>query len=199
MKQLILAIDGSNIAGDSWRWEFHLQCPGNGVCTLSGRQAVSGHRSRSIGSRAGLRNGIEVYGALVDLMSEAELVLDDDDLPDIAETIAIHDARLADQFRNAPELIEQRDEAARLASQDARDTQLKPFRGTIDRYVLQFSDAPLRFPGGGSYGTRRGWMKRYIEDYVIAHGLLPSGTHTIHVEVSGATYSGGTHEYSGLS
>jgi hypothetical protein len=55
-----------------------------------------------------------------------------------------------------------------------REAKLSPYRSIIDKYVLRFSDKPLRYPGAlGSYGTERHWAKLFIEVYVLNHGRLP--------------------------
>jgi hypothetical protein len=75
---------------------------------------------------------------------------------------------------------------------------LAQFRSTIDKYVLKFSDTPLRYPGGASYGTKRNWAKSFIEKHVVENGQLPDGNHQIKVTVGGAGYSGATHDFSEL-
>ena len=76
---------------------------------------------------------------------------------------------------------------------------MRPYQEIIDNYVLRFSDEPLRYPGGmATYGTRRGWVKHFIENYVVANGRLPTGEHRIDVKVGGAGYSGGTYDFSDL-
>jgi hypothetical protein len=32
------------------------------------------------------------------------------------------------------------------------------------------SDAPLHYPGGGNYPSKRFWVRRFIEDYVLDTG-----------------------------
>jgi hypothetical protein len=83
-------------------------------------------------------------------------------------------------------------------SQTQRDAILKPLRELIDSYVLKFSDKPLRYLTGGTYGAHRYWVKCFIEHYVIAHGRLPTGKHLISVNVNGAGYSNGTVDFSDL-
>jgi hypothetical protein len=85
------------------------------------------------------------------------------------------------------------------SSADEREAILRPYRAVIDSYVLKFSDEPLRYPGGGgNYGTHRMWMRRFIEDHVVANGCLPRGEHAIRVQVGLTGYSGGSHDFSDL-
>lgn len=86
----------------------------------------------------------------------------------------------------------------KLVADNERESKLRAYRETIDEYVLQFSDKPLRMPGGASYGTRRDWMKCFIEDFVIANDRLPTGEHKIDVKIEGVGYSGGFHHFSDL-
>ena len=82
---------------------------------------------------------------------------------------------------------------AKLAAAQ-REKILAPYRNRIDKYVLCFSDERLRYPGGGSYGTQRGWAKRFIEEYLVANGELPYGEHDIKVQ----GYSAPKHDFSDL-
>jgi hypothetical protein len=80
-----------------------------------------------------------------------------------------------------------------------RETKLSPYRSIIDKYVLRFSDKPLRYPGAlGSYGTQRHWAKLFIEVYVLNHGRLPDQKLWIDVLVDGAGYGGTEHDFSDL-
>jgi hypothetical protein len=95
-------------------------------------------------------------------------------------------------------LLEHRQKIAVQKDAADRERKVSPYRALIDEYVLRFSDKPLRYPGGGSYGTSRSWMRRFIEDYVVDNGRLPDGEHQIDVNRDGAHYSGGTHDFSDL-
>jgi hypothetical protein len=67
-----------------------------------------------------------------------------------------------------------------------REAKLAPYRSVIDKYVLRFSDEPLRYPASrASYGTRRRWMKLFIEQYVLNRGRLPDQELRIDVTVDG--------------
>lgn len=189
MKRLILKFAECNIAGYSWGSNFYLERKEDGTYSLSCRQGDP---------VMGLRDGADIYEALDEILSEAGHSLGGQDLCAVADKIAKIDAGVAEQFRNGPELLQQRyaAEAERAASE--REELLRPYRQVIDRYVLKISNEPLRYPGGGSYGTKRGWTKRFIEDYVIANGRLPTGGHRIEVKIGGASYSGGTEDFSDL-
>jgi hypothetical protein len=101
--------------------------------------------------------------------------------------------------KRAQELLEQREEIAAQKAAAEREAKLNPYRALIDEYVLKFSDAHLRLPGGGSYPSKRFWVKRFIEDYVLDKGRLPDGKHRIKVETDGCHYSGDTHDFGDLT
>jgi hypothetical protein len=90
-------------------------------------------------------------------------------------------------------------EVAAQQSAAEREAKLSPYRSVIDKYVLRFSDKPLRYPGGlGGYGTQRLWVKLFIEQFVLNHGRLPDQKLWIDVTVDGAGYSGGEHDFNDL-
>lgn len=214
MKNLILKISDSNIAGFQWRWEFYLESERDGSYTLSCRHIVTEDELTTtdpIGRQQDcddlpsnfdpireLRDGADIYEALEGMMSEAGYSLGQFYLPQIADEIAKINAVAADGFRCGPELLEKRTEAEDIKKAAEREASLLPFRETIDRYIVRFSDKPLRYPGGATCGTARAWAKRFIEDYVIANGRLPTGEHDIKVRINGGSYSGPAHDFSDL-
>ena len=189
MKKLIATITGENMAGGSWRRHFYLEHAPNGTYTL---------RTRYLDPAIDLRDGVDIFESFEFMVANAGYSLEDVDLADVAENIATLDAVIADQFQRCPELLEERYEAEAKAAATEREAILLPYREIIDRYVLKISDAPLRYPGGASYGNPRGWITRFIEDYVVANGRLPTGKHQIVVQNGGAHYSGGTKDFSDL-
>jgi hypothetical protein len=60
---------------------------------------------------------------------------------------------------------ERRDAAVAKRAAARSRAKLAQFRSTIDKYVLKFSDTPLRYPGGASYGTERNWAKSFIKRF----------------------------------
>jgi len=89
---------------------------------------------------------------------------------------------------------EERYEREARVEAERRAKTLAPYHERIAAYVLRFSDERLRYPGGGSYGSRRGWAKKFIEEYLMAHGELPCGEYYIRVD----GYSGPKHDFSDL-
>ena len=90
-------------------------------------------------------------------------------------------------------------EVAAQQSAAEREAKLSPYRSVIDKYVLRFSDKPLRYPGSiASYGTQRLWAKLFIEQYVLNNGRLPDQKLRIDVTVDGRGYSGGEHDFNDL-
>ena len=81
-----------------------------------------------------------------------------------------------------------------------REAKLSAYRSIIDEYVLRrFSDRVLRYPGSGcSYGTERGWVKLFIEAYVLNHGRLPDQKLRILVQLDSQGYGSGEHDFSDM-
>jgi hypothetical protein len=89
---------------------------------------------------------------------------------------------------------EERSERDALLQAEHRKKVIAPYRERINRYILRFSKDPLRYPGGGSYGSKRGWAIRFIEEYLSKNGCLPS--ENLQIKVRG--YSGSYHDFSDL-
>jgi hypothetical protein len=198
VKTRILSFSDSNMARSSWRWNFYLDDEDCGAYRLSCQQVITDDEALVIEPVLRLRRGADVYSALEAMLSEAGNSLEENELASIAVKIAKLDKRLADQFERGPKLLERRDAAAAKRAAAHSHAKLAQFRSIIDEYVLKFSDAPMRFAGGSSYGTQRKWAKSFIEQYVIENGQLPNGSHQIKVTVGGAGYSGATHDFSEL-
>jgi hypothetical protein len=82
---------------------------------------------------------------------------------------------------------------------ELRERALAPYRATIDRYVLRFSDEKLNFPGAGRvFPGLRSWHRTFIEDYVVEHGAVPSTAHFIDVTRKDTSLSGPYHDFSDL-
>jgi hypothetical protein len=198
VKTRILSFSDSNMARSSWRWNFYLEDEDGGAYRLSCQQVITDDEAMVIEPVLRLRRGADVYSALEAMLSEAGNSLEENELASIAVKIAKLDKRLADQFERGLKLLERRDAAAAKRAAAHSHAKLAQFRSTIDEYVLEFSDAPMRFAGGSSYGTKRKWAKSFLEQYVIENGQLPNGNHQIKVKVGGAGYSGATHDFSDL-
>jgi hypothetical protein len=198
MKTRILSFSDSNMARSSWRWNFYLEDENDGAYRLSCQQVITDDEAMVIEPVSRLRRGADVYSALEAMLSEAGNSLEENELVSIAVKIAKLDKRLADQFERGPKLLERRDAAAVKRAAAHSHAKLAQFRSIIDEYVLKFSDAPMRFAGGSSYGTQRKWVKSFIEQHVIEKGEVPNGSHQIKVTVWGTGYSGATHDFSEL-
>jgi hypothetical protein len=199
MKKMILSFSDNDMEGYEGRWEFYLQGKRGGAYTLSCRHIPRGDEPVKIDLVNGLRNGIDVNDALHTMVfDDASYSLGEDQLQGIAEELAFLDPSLAEEFRQGQKLLEQRLENERQVAASERESKLRAYRDIIDKYVERFSDDPLRYPGGGAYGTRRNWVRHFIEDYVLAHGRLPTGEHRIDVRIGGVGYSGGAHDFSDL-
>ena len=192
MKTRILTFSDNNMARSSWRWNFYLEDEDGRAYGLSCEQVTTDDdEAMIIEPVSGLRRGADVYNALDSMLSEAGYSLEENELASISAKIAKLNRRLAEQFERGPTLLERRDAAAAKRAAAHSHAKLAQFRSTIDKYVLKFSDAPMRFAGGSSYGTQRKWAKSFIEQYVIENGQLPNGNHQIKVKVGGGRLFGG--------
>lgn len=111
----------------------------------------------------------------------------------IADQLAIHADRLK-RWHLLPLTPEKIDEDLDRA-QRAREEAIAPFLSIIDSYVLRFSDERIRLPGSTMYPSKRFWMKKFMEDYVVVYGELPNGLHEIRVERSNGGYRGAPHDF----
>jgi len=194
MKNDILSINDSNIAGDVWNWTWRLEEFRNGTFMLICEQSGDCLEPLEINPRKHLKDGFDVYISLEEMMSEAGYSIHDFDLLDIAEKVSKISGKIAIDFRNAPEIFEEREENVAVQQQEIRKRALAPFRSVIDNYVATLSDKEKR--GAGTfYGTQRFWVNRFIEDFVIANGSFPKGKHPLVVRIGGAGYSGGEHDF----
>ena len=72
-------------------------------------------------------------------------------------------------------------EAQREAEVEAERRQkiLTPFQDRIDEYVLKFGDEMIRNPKWRGYLSLQDVAKRFIEGYLVEHGKLPTGVHSV--------------------
>jgi hypothetical protein len=114
----------------------------------------------------------------------------------VGEALAAISPDLASEFLGAAESLEARADAKREADIEHRKLVLEPFRNVIDSYVTSTPDTSTR--GGGYQVSHRRVLTLFIEEYVLAHGLLPTGTHRIKLATGGFHYSGGLHDFTAL-
>jgi hypothetical protein len=175
MKLVVLEIADNNLAGFSWRWSFSVERLPSGTFTLSAKQLVTEGRALALKPRKGLRDGVDLYEAMESMLSEAGYSLEESDLPAIMVNVAKVDTSVAEQFSQCPELRDEREVQKQQKLEAERQAALAPYRKAIDQYVLRFSDHPLR----NAVGSQRFWMRRFIEDFALANGQLPSLTVSI--------------------
>src|SRR5258706_15990350 len=112
MKQSILSIHDTNMAEDSWRWNFHLERKAGGTHALSCEQIFE-NEPLVIDPMSGLRNGADIYDALSSMLDNCGYHLGDQDISAIAEKIAKLDGAIAKQFsapsEPAPTSAQERD------------------------------------------------------------------------------------------
>lgn len=203
MKKMILSFSNSgDWAGYEWRWEFYLERNWGGAYILSSQQIITEYETSKVDPKRGFLDGVNVYDALRMMVSNAGYHLYNDQLAGIAEKLALFSPGMADEFRKGPELLRQRqedEEDERRKAESEREGKLRAYRDIIDKYVERFSDDPVRAPGWSRpIGTRRIWLTRFIENYVVEHGRLPTGEHYIKVQGPGFSYSGSLHDFSDL-
>jgi hypothetical protein len=128
-----------------------------------------------------LRDGVDVYAAAAELCRRHGCPLSNDDLPRIAGQIAKIDSVAADQFRQGPQLLEQRrkadrqrEEADRQRAEAKRQAALEPFREAIQAYVAALTD--VRMP---LYGYKSVRVRNFMEGFVLRHGRLPTSKHRV--------------------
>lgn len=194
MRNKILSISDSNMAGDVWNWSWWLEGPTDGEFMLICNQSGGDFQPHEIDPKKGLKDGVDVYLSLEEMMSEAGYSLHDFDFSGIAEIISGISAKLSSDFINAPEIMEEREESSAIQKQEVREQVLAPFRTVIDSYVSTLSNKEIR-GGGTGYGNQRLWVKRFIEDFVVANGCLPKGKHPLVVRIGSAGYSGSEHDF----
>jgi hypothetical protein len=105
MKTRILTFSDSNMAGQSWRWNFFLEDEKDRAYRLSCEQIVTDDEAMMIEPVSGLRRGADVYNALDSMLSEAGYSLEEDELALIGAKIAKLNRRLAEQFERGPTLL----------------------------------------------------------------------------------------------
>jgi hypothetical protein len=126
-----------------------------------------------------LRDGVDVYIAAASLAKHHEYPLSTEDLPRIAAQIKKMDPVVASQFRLAPKILAQREKAEmrrekaeRQRAEAKRQAALRPFKKAIEAYLQ-------RVPGYRWYsGSTSTWVRRFMENYALTHGRLPSGRHS---------------------
>jgi hypothetical protein len=102
MKQLLLVISDSNMAGDSWRWDFHLTRKADGSFVLSCEQIID-EDPLEIAPVIDLRTGEDIYDTLCSMLDNCGYHLGDQDITAIAGKIAQLDAAIAKQFSEPSE------------------------------------------------------------------------------------------------
>lgn len=194
MKRKVLQIDGANMAGFEWTYEFWLSRARDRTLTLSLKQSAEEHHL-DVEPATHLTTGVDVYRALHDVLSAAGYAIGDFDVEEIATRVADVDAGVAAELRTAARDIEAADDARQQSEKAREQAFLTPYETRIDAYVMRFSDEKLYYPGAGRvYPSKRSWVKAFIRQYLLSHGVLPTGTHKI--EVGG--YGGGTADFSDL-
>jgi hypothetical protein len=96
--------------------------------------------------------------------------LSSEELLRIAARIAMIDAVAADQFLQGSQLLEQCREADGQHAEAKRQAVLEPFRDVIQAYVA----ALYRTCGCPLYGYKSVRVKHFMEQFVLAHGWLPT-------------------------
>jgi hypothetical protein len=105
-------VTDSNMAGDTWRWNFHLERKAGGTQALSCEQIIEDD-PLVIDPVNGLRNGADIYDALRSMLDNCGYNLGDLNISAIAENIAKLDVAIAKQFSTpsdpAPTSAQERD------------------------------------------------------------------------------------------
>jgi hypothetical protein len=195
MKQKILQIEDTNMAGFEWSYSFWLSRTRDRSLTLALKQSAKGADRLHVDPEKGLKSGIDVYRALRSMLSEAGSSIDSCDPDSVARAIGLIDPVVAAEFRNGATAIESEEEEDEQEEYARRREIVAPFNSRIEAYVTRFSAERLHYPGAGEvYPSRRHWATKFIQEYVVAHGALPTGKHWIRVQ----GYSGDEHDFSDI-
>jgi hypothetical protein len=143
-----------------------------------------------------LKDGVDIYSSFIEMTNAAWLSDEEIDEGDVANKIARFGKKLAQQFRDAANILEARREEELARQKKRREKIIEPFKDKIEKYLLQISDAPGRFPGSHSpYPSKRAWVRLYIEDYIVKNNSFPEGWHEIKVVSGSHTHNGGRHYF----
>jgi len=162
----ILEVSDSNMAGDHWTTSFILAKQEDGSLTLSCQQ--DGEYPIELDPATDITTGVALYEALRSMMSEVGYGLEDYELDELAERISPLSTSVADNFRNAPRLIQ---EAAKQEA-ERREALYDAHRDRIEAFLESFSDQPRR-----QAPSDRGCAAWFIRQHLGEHGNLPSGPH----------------------
>lgn len=196
MKRRIASYPGSNMAGFSWRWDFHLQREDNGRYTLSCRQVVKEDAPHVIEPTSDLKDGVDIYSAFLGMIEAAGLSKKEIDEEDVAKKIARFGTKVAQPFRDAADILQVRHEEGIAREKKRREEFLEPFKSKIENYLSQISDTPSRFPGSSSpYPSKRTCIRLFIEEYIIKNKAFPVGWHEIRVVSGSHTHNGSRHYF----
>jgi hypothetical protein len=77
---------------------------------------------------------------------------------------------------------------------ERKEKVLAPHREKINKYVFRFGDQMISNPKWRGYLRMQDVAKRCIEEYVLAHGKLPTGEHYLFFDIQ----SGLKHDFSDL-
>jgi hypothetical protein len=104
-----------------------------------------------------------------------------------------NEAWLEDRIREEAE-EEERDEREAILAAARRKKILAPYRTRIDQYVLCFGDRTIPNPRWRGHRMLQDVAKRFVEEYLVAHGELPTGKHQLSLD----GHSGPEHDFSDL-
>lgn len=167
------------MAGDLWEWCLYISRESDGSWTLSGELLpVLDDDPVTIDPVPGIKDGIELYDRFRIAVITNETGIDPDewlDVEQIRKNLLEVDQDLLVQFLEGRSTLEDREEKEAEREQERRRALIEPFRDKIEERVAEFSDKPRKWVGGSA----RGDVTRYIGDYVVEHGELPTGLHQV--------------------
>ncbi len=99
--------------------------------------------------------------------------------PELHEHYVIAGEEWLDNIQREQEEEEEQWEREYELEQQRRQRILAPFQDRIDKYVLKFGDQMIRNPRWKGYLRLQDVAKRFVEDYLVANGELPTGVHSV--------------------
>jgi hypothetical protein len=114
--------------------------------------------------------------------------------PDLETYFDTADEKWLEEKQREEEEEEERWEREAVLEAERKQIPLRPYRGRIDKYVLQFGDQMTPNPNWRGFLRLQDVAKQFIEDYIMENGKLPTGEHSIIVE----GHSWAKHDFSDL-
>lgn len=178
----ILSYADRNMAMQEWVWRFTLSVVPDGSLTLSAVQIIVYADDQALDLEdqpfevdpiAKIKNGADIYLALIAMFDNIGIETDTLDLPKIAEKIWLIDERISGDFLAAESILDDRQYLEDSRLDQIRDDKLRPFLSLIEVYCANIKEPIIQTE---SYASRD-QIKRFLTNFVLEHEKLPNGVH----------------------